>query len=72
MKASLKRRAYRYASALLANSMDSVELPDDLTEKEEDEMREFIRVNISDQIAKKGEEPKPRWPLRYRPRGARR
>lgn len=68
MKAALKRRAYRFASALLANSMDAVELPEDLTEQEEDQMREFIRINISDQIAKKGRDPKPRWPLRYRPR----
>lgn len=54
MKRALKKRAYREAAALLRSDMDAVELPDDLTEEEESEMREFIRREVADQLAAKG------------------
>lgn len=61
MRAALKRRAYRFAALLVARDMDNVDLPaDDLSEEEETQMREFIRVNISDQLYAKGREPKER------------
>ncbi len=46
----LERRAYREAAALLRAEMDSIDLPPDLTEEEEDAMREFIRNTIADEL----------------------
>ena len=54
MKVELKKRSYREAAELLRNRMDMADLPDDLSEKEESEMREFIRNKICDDLRKKG------------------
>lgn len=46
MKSELRRRAYAEAAALLEVDMDGADLPYDLSEKEESQMREFIRNEI--------------------------
>lgn len=46
MKRSLKSRAYLEAASILENTMDAYDLPQDISEAEESEMREFIRVQV--------------------------
>ncbi len=50
MKTLLKKRAFVEAAALLENAMDKSDLPDDLTESEEEQMREFIRKEIVNEL----------------------
>lgn len=45
-KIELEKRAWREAAALLENEMDAVDLAPDIGLFQEDDMREFIRVEI--------------------------
>ena len=54
MKRALKQRSFREAAAFLENGMDDWDLPSDLTEDEEHEMREFIRDEIPALLRKRG------------------
>lgn len=51
MKREVKARAYAEAARILAHQMDLIDLPEDLSEKDEDSMREFIRNNIADGLS---------------------
>lgn len=46
MKPALIRRAYLESAAWLEVDCDRCELPGDLTEEEEEEVREFMRVEV--------------------------
>lgn len=54
MNHKLIRRAYDVAAELLECDMDDVELPSDLSEAEESEMREFIRKDVVAWIRTRG------------------
>jgi len=55
MKRALKSRAYTEAASLLNAEMSAVDLPPDLSEEEENEMREFIRDHIVGELRAKSE-----------------
>jgi len=50
MKRELKARSYAEAAQVLRVEMDAIDLPPDLSEAEEAEMREFIRNEIADAL----------------------
>jgi hypothetical protein len=55
MKRALKSRAYTEAAELLNAEMSAVDLPPDLSEEEENEMREFIRNQIVGELRAKSD-----------------
>lgn len=57
MKRALRRRAYAEAAQILTDAMSRADLPDDLTESEEDEVREFIRNHIAGELERKSGAP---------------
>lgn len=52
-KIDLRRIAYIEASQSLRRAMDTIDLPEDLSERDEDYVREFIRTKIADSLEKK-------------------
>ena len=55
-KLELQKLAWREAAALLAADMDDADLPEHLSEEEEEYVREFIRTKIVAELEKRGGE----------------
>ena len=54
-KAELRKRAWRLAGSWLLRDVDAFELPDDLSEADEDYIREYIGEHVAEFCLRKGE-----------------